>query len=83
MMLKDVAISTGSACTSASIRPSHVLKAIGLDDDAAHSSVRLSLGRFTTETEIAQASHRIAQAVQDLQAVSFALPEQVLPISGE
>ena len=83
MMLKDVAISTGSACTSASIEPSHVLKAIELDDDAAYSSVRLSLGRFTTDAEIALASGNIAKAVRELQAVSFALPEQVHPFAGE
>ena len=83
MMLKDVAISTGSACTSASIEPSHVLKAMGLDDDAAYSSVRLSLGRFTTEAEIALASRRIAQAVHELRAVSFAPLEQVHPSAGE
>lgn len=83
MMLKDIAISTGSACTSASIEPSHVLKAMSLDEDAAFSSVRLSLGRFTTDAEIALASFKIAQAVRELQAVSFSLPEQVYTFAGE
>ena len=82
MMLKDVAISTGSACTSASIEPSHVLKSMGVDDDAAYGSVRLSLGRFTTEAEIDWASRRIAQAVHELRAVSFAPTEQAHPFAG-
>ncbi len=83
MMLKDVAISTGSACTSATVEPSHVLKAMGLDDDAAFSSVRLSLGRFTTYAEIASGSSKIAQAVRELQAVASALPEHTYPFAGE
>ena len=82
MKLKDIAISTGSACTSASIEPSHVLKAMGLDEDAAFGSIRLSLGRFTTDAEIASASVKIARAVRELQAVSFALPEQVHAFAG-
>ena len=83
MMLKDVAISTGSACTSANIEPSHVLKSMGLDDDAAYRSIRLSLGRFTTDAEIAVASDEIAEAVHELQEISFVLPEQTHSFAGE
>jgi cysteine desulfurase len=52
MALKDVALSSGSACTSASLEPSYVLRAIGTDDDMAHSSIRFGFGRFTTMAEV-------------------------------
>ena len=52
MALKDVAVSSGSACTSASLEPSYVLRAIGVDEELAHTSIRFGLGRFNTEEEV-------------------------------
>jgi cysteine desulfurase len=52
MSLKNVAVSSGSACTSASLEPSYVLRAIGVEEDLAHTSIRFGLGRFTTEAEV-------------------------------
>lgn len=66
---KHIAVSSGSACTSASAEPSHVLKAMGLKDELAIGSIRFSLGRFTTEEEITLALSKIKQVVQDMRTV--------------
>ncbi|TPE54469.1 IscS subfamily cysteine desulfurase [Maribrevibacterium harenarium] len=69
MSLTDIAVSSGSACTSASVEPSYVLKAIGLSNELAHASLRLSVGRFTTEEEVDFAVKTIGNAVTQLRAV--------------
>ncbi len=70
MALKDLAISSGSACTSASLEPSYVLRALGLNDELAHSSLRFSIGRFTTQEEIDFAVEKITHAVKKLREMS-------------
>ena len=73
MAMKDIAVSSGSACTSASLEPSHVLRAIGLGDELAHASLRFSLGRFSTAEEVALAADAIRRAVTRLRG--SAVPE--------
>ena len=70
MALKDLAVSSGSACTSASLEPSYVLRAIGRDDELAHSSIRFSIGRFTTEEEIDYAIKIIRENIGKLREMS-------------
>ncbi len=72
LSLKDVAVSSGSACTSASMEPSHVLKALGLDDALAHTSLRFGLGRGNTEEEVEYVIERLAEQVTRLRAMSGA-----------
>jgi len=70
MALKDLAVSSGSACTSASLEPSYVLRALGLNDEMAHSSIRFSFGRFTTEEEIDHAINIIQKSITHLRDMS-------------
>ena len=70
MALKDIAVSSGSACTSASLEPSYVLRALGRDDELAHSSIRFTIGRFTTAEEIDYATQLIQSAVVKLRDLS-------------
>jgi len=70
MALKDLAVSSGSACTSASLEPSYVLRALGRSDELAHSSIRFSFGRFTTEQEVDYAISQIQHAIVKLRDMS-------------
>jgi len=70
MAIKDLAVSSGSACTSASLEPSYVLRALGRDDELAHSSIRFSIGRFTTEEEIDYAVKLLHQKIGKLRELS-------------
>ena len=70
--LDDVAVSSGSACTSASLAASHVLRAMGLDDELAYNSIRFSLGRFTTEADVDYVTEKIIRVVRSLRGVGAA-----------
>ena len=70
MAIKDLAVSTGSACTSASLEPSYVLRALGRSDELAHSSIRFTIGRFTTEEEIDYAIELLKNKIGKLRELS-------------
>ena len=70
MAVKDLAVSSGSACTSASLEPSYVLRALGRDDELAHSSIRFTIGRFTTEEEIDYAVKLLREKIGKLRELS-------------
>jgi cysteine desulfurase len=70
MGINDIAVSSGSACTSATLEPSYVLKALGLGDDVAHSSIRFGLGRFNTRAEVDYVADKIIDVVKKLRELS-------------
>jgi cysteine desulfurase len=70
MGINEIAVSSGSACTSATLEPSYVLKALGAGDDLAHSSIRFGIGRFTTEEEIDYVGDKVVDVVQKLRELS-------------
>jgi cysteine desulfurase len=70
MALRDLAVSSGSACTSASLEPSYVLRALGLNDEMAHSSIRFSIGRYTSEKDVDDAIAKVRHAVEKLRELS-------------
>ncbi|HYL58205.1 MAG TPA: IscS subfamily cysteine desulfurase [Candidatus Acidoferrales bacterium] len=70
MGINDIAVSSGSACTSATLEPSYVIRALGIDDELAHSSIRFGLGRFNTEEEVDYVTERVAKEVKRLREMS-------------
>src|SRR5262245_1267489 len=83
MGIKDIAVSSGSACTSASLEPSYVLRALGVGDELAHSSIRFGIGRFTTQEEIDFTIDHVAKEGHRLREMSplFEMAQQGIDIS--
>ncbi|KAI5187450.1 cysteine desulfurase [Nematocida homosporus] len=84
MALPDIALSSGSACTSASLEPSYVLKALGVSEDLAHSSLRFGIGRFTTEKEVDYVVKKVSDKVKKLQELSplFEMAEEGIDLNS-
>ncbi|WP_156950717.1 IscS subfamily cysteine desulfurase [Terasakiella pusilla] len=84
MGIKDLAVSSGSACTSASLEPSYVLRALGVEEELAHTSLRLGIGRFTTKEEVDYATDRIIKEVQRLREMSplFEMAQQGIDLKS-
>ena len=70
MAIKDIAVSSGSACTSASLEPSYVLRALGREDELAHSSIRMTIGKYTTAEEIMHTIDLLKKSVDKLRSLS-------------
>ena len=70
MGIHDIAVSSGSACTSASLEPSYVLKALGVGEDLAHTSIRFGIGRFNTDEEVDYVANRVIETVRKLRELS-------------
>ncbi len=70
MAVKDLAVSSGSACTSASLEPSYVLKSLGVSDEMAHTSIRFGIGRFTTRDEVEYAAELVISKIDYLRELS-------------
>jgi cysteine desulfurase len=70
LAIKDLAVSSGSACTSSSLEPSYILRALGVDDTLAHSSIRFGFGRFTTKEEVDYAAQLVLSKIKKLRDLS-------------